>query len=159
MVKSKGGAGRQLGKGIYLTPNFKGWPEAEANRGPDDPPLWDCVATVDPAYWDAANKAWIWQYYSFPEDQDNDPDACVALKMWGMFPGTQLIQLLLFLRADRPSGSSNQGSRPLLAELESHVDSGEHFALLLCRRLYRDGPAGVGPRRNYRRRSILLQLC
>ncbi|ERF72908.1 hypothetical protein EPUS_08736 [Endocarpon pusillum Z07020] len=85
-VRSNERGGRQIGSGIYISPEFKYWTEAYSD--PDAPP-WDCAVFVDADYWNGLNKAWIPRSFKFPEDDANNPATCAPLQLWKMFPAVK----------------------------------------------------------------------
>jgi hypothetical protein len=70
-VQSIGTGARQLGPGLYITRGFQEWDHKDTS-------LWDCVVTVDAAYWNGLKKAWVPKSFVFPENTDT----CRADGLW-----------------------------------------------------------------------------
>lgn len=76
-VQSVGTGGRQLGDGLYISPAFQDFADFDTSKGTP----WDCNVTADTDAWDGFKKAWIPQFFQFPEDCANNQN-CEELRLW-----------------------------------------------------------------------------
>ncbi|KAL4778143.1 hypothetical protein BJX76DRAFT_157758 [Aspergillus varians] len=95
-VQSIGTHGRQLGRGTYISPRFQDFPD----YNPEDGIPWDCVVTVDAAFWDGLKKAWVPEMFEFPEDREDNQDTCRPLPLWTLRWSTNRARFLKTLDAD-----------------------------------------------------------